>query len=204
MRCFAVFPVLCLLVVPALAEDEPAVDQGQATAKTTIPVGKDSPLEKRALKLDRLLGQLHGMPDHAGVAGVEAEIWEIWSRNDSPTAEVLLRQASAAINARDFDPAEKMLSQLLETYPNYAEAWNRRASLYYLMKRYDVAMIDINHALELESRNFGALVGKGMILRATGKGEQAIAAFNEALAINPHLRAVKAAIDQIEKDEPQI
>ena len=130
--------------------------------------------------------------------------WEIWSRNDSPTAEVLLRQSSAAIAARDFDPAERMLSQLLETYPAYAEAWNRRASLYYLMKRFDVAMIDIDHALELEPRNFGALVGKGMILRATGKGEAAIAAFRQALEINPHLAAVKAAIAQIEKDEPRI
>ena len=97
-----------------------------------------------------------------------------------------------------------MLAQLLETYPNYAEGWNRRASLYYQMKRYDAAMIDIDHALELEPRNFGALVGKGMILRATGKSDDAIAAFNEALAINPHLLAVKAAITQIEKDEPKI
>lgn len=192
------------MIAPAFAEDQPAPMQGEASASTTIPVGQESPAEKRSKKLDRLLGQLHSAPPHSDTARIEAEIWEIWSRNDSPTAEVLLRESSAAISARDFEPAERMLSQLLETYPNYAEGWNRRASLYFQMKRYDAAMIDLDHALELEPRNFGALVGKGMILRAIGKSDDAIAAFNEALAINPHLLAVKAAITQLEKDEPKI
>jgi tetratricopeptide (TPR) repeat protein len=202
MRHLPVLALLLWIATPALAEDETTAPQ--ASASTSIPVGKEDPALKRARKLDQLLGQLHRMPFHEGAAGVEAQIWEIWSRNDSPTAEVLLRQSSAAISARDFEPAEKMLSQLLETYPNYAEGWNRRASLYYLMQRYDVAMIDIDHALDLEPRNFGALVGKGMILRATGKGDEAVAAFKQALEINPHLLAVKAAISQIEKEEPRI
>jgi tetratricopeptide (TPR) repeat protein len=204
MRFASFLAVTCLMIAPVWAEDTPAPVQGQASASTSIPVGPESPAEKRAKKLDRLLGQLHSAPVHSDTARIEAEIWEIWSRNDSPTAEVLLRQSSAAISARDFEPAERMLAQLLETYPDYAEGWNRRASLYYQMKRYDAAMFDIDHTLALEPRNFGALVGKGMILRATGKSDDAIAAFNEALAINPNLLAVKAAITQIEKDEPKI
>ena len=74
-----------------------------------------------------------------------------------------------------------MLSQLIETYPTFAEAWNRRASLYYVLKRYDAAMIDIEKAIALEPRNFGALIGKGMILLAQNRSDEAVAALKEML-----------------------
>ncbi len=138
------------------------------------------------------------------VARIEQEILEIWARNSSPTAEVLLRQSSVAITAGDLDPAEQMLSQLVETYPNFAEAWSRRASLYYVMKRYDVGLIDIEKALALEPRNFSALLGKGMLLNAQGKSDEAIATLKDALAINPHMQSVRDEIKVIENSEPHV
>ena len=176
----------------------------QSTAATSIPVAKVSPTQKRALQLDKLLGQLHGEPKSADVSKTESDIWALWSQNDSATAVLLLRQSSAALDARDFEPAEQMLSQLIESYPDFAEGWNRRGALYYLMKRYDAALIDIEHALALEPRNFGALLGKGMILKAQNKTDEAVAAFNDALLINPHLDAARDAIKTIEKEDPHI
>ncbi len=188
---------------PAFADEV----QSSATATTTIPVApevKIPPAQKRAEDLDKLLARLHHVPHVPDITKTEADIWALWSQNDSPTAVVLLRESSAAIDAGDFDPAEQMLSQLLETYPDFAEGWNRRGALYYVMKRYDAAMIDIEHALSLEPRNFGALIGKGMILRAQGKSDEAIAALNEALVINPHMISVRETIKQIEKETPHI
>lgn len=195
MRFGLIIIPLLLLPVPALA---------QASASTTVEVAPIDPEAARQQKLDSLLGKLHNKSPHMDVANIEQQIWEIWSRNSSPTAEVLLRQSSVAISAGDLDPAEQMLSQLVEVYPNFAEAWNRRASLYYVLKRYDAAMIDIEKALALEPRNFGALIGKGMILHAQNKSDEAIAALKEALAINPHLQVVRDEIKIIENQEPHV
>ncbi|MDE2384531.1 MAG: tetratricopeptide repeat protein [Alphaproteobacteria bacterium] len=198
------FGVLALVLAcgPALAED--VQSQPSASATTTIPVAPLTPQQKQALELDQLLGKLHSAPKAADVSKLEGDIFALWARNDSPTAVVLLRESSAAIDARDFDPAEQMLSQLLETYPDFAEGWNRRAALYYLMKRYDAALIDVDHALALEPRNFGALIGKGMILRAQKKSDEAVAVLKEALAVNPHLEIVRDTIKMIEKESPHV
>ena len=189
------FALLLFLPVPAWA---------QASASTTVEVAPKNPEIDRQQKLDSLLGKLHNPSPHVDVPRVEQEVWEIWSHNASPTAAVLLLQSSAAISAGDLDPAEQMLSQLVESYPTFAEAWNRRASLYYLLKRYDAAMIDIEKALALEPRNFGAWVGKGMVLHAQNKSDEAIAALKQALTINPHLQAVKDEIKLIENQEPHV
>jgi len=203
MRFVFVLGILIFLDAPTFAEEV----QSSATATTTIPVApevKIPPAQKRAQELDKLLARLHRVPHVMDISKTEADIWALWSQNDSPTAVVLLRESSAAIDAGDYDPAEQMLSQLLETYPDFAEGWNRRSALYYAMKRYDAAMVDVEHALSLEPRNFGAFIGKGMILRAQGKSDEAIAALNEALAINPHLVSVRDTIKLIEKETPHI
>ncbi len=189
--------LVTLLLVPAPA-------WAQAAASTTVDVAPKNPEAARQQKLDSLLGKLHNPSPHQDVSRIEQEVWEIWSHNASSTAAVLLLQSSAAISAGDLDPAEQMLSQLVETFPTFAEAWNRRASLYYVLKRYDAAMIDIDKALDLEPRNFGAWVGKGMILFAQNKSDEAIVAFKQALAINPNLPAVKDEIRLIENQQPHV
>ncbi len=197
MRISATLAMLAVLSVTAWADDT-------QDAPAPVPAGQQNPDALRQARLDGLLAKLHTTPVSVDVARTEAEIWEIWSRNDSPTAEVLLRESSAAITNGDLDVAEVMLSQALETYPTYAEAWNRRASLYYLQGRYDAALIDLDHALDLEPRNFGALAGKGLVLQALKRYDDATDAFAAALAINPHLDAVRAELEQIDKDRPKI
>jgi tetratricopeptide (TPR) repeat protein len=158
----------------------------------------------RADQLDKLFGELHQTSAPQPPDKIVADIWALWARNDSATAELLLRQSVAAMNMHDLDAAEKMLIQLIEVYPEYAEAWNKRATLYYMEGRYDASLIDIEHVLDLEPRHFGALAGKSMILRAQGKNREAIAVMRETLSINPHMDSVAQAIKELLKDSPDI
>ena len=175
-----------------------------APATQSVEVQKLNPAQARALRLDQLFGELHQQGVGENVVQAETEIWRLWAKNESPTAETLLANASIAMAVKDYEASEQILSQLIESYPTFSEGWNRRAILYFVMKRFDASLVDIGHVLELEPRHFGALAGKGMILRATGKNEEALAAFKEALAMNPHMETVKAAIKDLEKTNPKI
>ena len=199
MRIASAYLLVMFLAAPALADE-----QSSASSTLSIPTVKTDPELTRQKRLDSLLGQLHHAPKTFDVTAIEKEISEIWKRNKSATAEVLLQESTVAMAAEDFDPAETMLSQLLETYPKFAAGWARRAYLYQLMDRPDAALIDINHALELEPRDYVAYALKGVILVGLKKGDEAIAAFRQALAINPNLPAVEAGIKKIEKEEPHV
>ena len=193
--------LLALLVLSsgALAEDAPAVVAPPAAAPAAKPL---KPAEARADQLDVLFAQLHkpGVQSDA----VEEKIWALWDSSDSPTAEVLLRQATLAI--QDGAPAEALsiLNRLIGADPDFAEAWNKRATLYFMMKKDDAALADIAKVLDLEPRHFGALAGKGMILERQKKYAAARAAYEEALAVNPNLEDVQAALKELDKVEQGI
>lgn len=195
--------VLALLALSsgALAEDAPAVvaPPAAATAPDARPL---KPAEARADQLDLLFAELHkpGVKSDA----VEEKIWALWDSSDSPTAEVLLRQATLAI--QDGAPAEALsiLNRLIGADPDFAEAWNKRATLYFMMKKDDAALADIAKVLDLEPRHFGALAGKGMILERQKKYAAARAAYEEALAMNPNLEDVQAALKELDKVEQGI
>jgi tetratricopeptide (TPR) repeat protein len=160
--------------------------------------------KSRSQQLDSLFGELHNATAPDATAKIEADIWAIWAHNDSATAEQLLRQGVAAMNAHEYSAAEQTLIQLIETYPDFSEAWNKRATLYFMQGRYDASLIDIEHVLELEPRHFGALAGKAMILRAQKRTGEAIKVLKETLTINPHMQSVIQAIKDLEKSQPDI
>jgi tetratricopeptide (TPR) repeat protein len=178
--------------LPALAVAQSVVD---------APAEKNNVL-KPAEQLDQLFGKLH--QTSGDTKSIEQDIWNLWARNASPTAEVLLAQGTAAMNAGELDAAEQTLIQLVESYPDFAEGWNRRATLYFMEQRYDASLVDIEHVLALEPRHFGALAGKGMILRLQGKTIEALRTLHEALGMNPHMDSVAEAIKDIEKNDPNI
>ena len=104
----------------------------------------------------------------------------------------------------EYDAAEKILIQLVESYPDFAEGWNRRATLYFMEQRFDASLTDIDHVLALEPRHFGALAGKAAILRSQHKDIEALKVLKETLAINPHMASVAEAIKELEKAQPDI
>lgn len=183
MRLIATFGIVLALASPVQASDVDKI---------------------RTEQLDKLFGTLHQSSITEDSNKIISEIWALWAQNDSATAELLLRQGVAAMNAHEYDAAEKTLIQLVETYPDFAEAWNKRATLYFMMGRLSDSLIDIERVLDLEPRHFGALGGKAMILQAQGKTIEAIKVLREELAINPHQESVVEAIKNLLKTSPDI
>ncbi len=217
MRGLTAFTLLLALSLPAFAqEDEPSFlpDELPGLEELAPPLPEDQkpaelppekprkPAELRAEQLDILFAHLR----KPGVEseGIEQKIWSLWNASDSPTAEVLLQQATRAIAAGAPAEALSILDTLVGSFPTYAEAWNKRATLYYMMKRDDQALADIDHVLDLEPRHFGALAGKGMIYERQKKYTQARAAYEEALAVNPNLEQVKSALKELDRMEQGI
>jgi tetratricopeptide (TPR) repeat protein len=203
MRGHIAVLALLALTTGALAEDPPAVGEAPALPGAAAPVAKPrKPAEIRAEQLDVLFADLRKPGVRSGP--VEEKIWALWSASDSPTAEVLLAQSEQAIE--DGAPAEALsiLNRLIGANPDYAQAWNKRATLYFMMKHYDDALKDIDKVLDLEPRHFGALAGKGMILERQKKYAAAREAYEEALAVNPTLEEVKASLKELDRIEQGI
>jgi tetratricopeptide (TPR) repeat protein len=188
----AVLVAATFLVVPslALAQDEPRTTSPKPNKPPEAPgklpkVGPD-----RTRGLDFLFGALKAAPDEVSAKAVEAKIWAIWLQTPSDTAALLMARAKAAIDAQQGDIALKLLDATIKLRPDYVEAWNRRATLYYLRNDYGRSLADIQQVLVREPRHFGALAGLGMIMQDLGDDKRALDAFRQALAVNPHLDKV--------------
>ena len=144
----------------------------------------------RTRGLDFLFGALKVAPDETSAKHVEARIWAQWLQTPSDTAALLMMRSKAAMDAQQMDVALKLLDALVRLRPDWVEAWNRRATLYYLKNDYGHSLQDIQQVLVREPRHFGALAGLGMIMQDLGDDKRALDAFRRALAINPHLEKV--------------
>ena len=192
--------VLALLTAsPAFAEETRESSGGAAPVAPQKP-----PAEMRADRLDGLFARLRMARDEDEAKKAEEAIWKLWTTSDSPTAEVLLGQASAAMAAKQYDASLEILNSLVEVHPDFAEAWNRRATLYFHLGRNRESLADIETVLNLEPRHFGALSGKGAIHQKEKNFSAAMKAFRDALAVNPTMESIKRAIKQIEKFEREI
>jgi tetratricopeptide (TPR) repeat protein len=140
--------------------------------------------------LDFLFGALKAAPDAASAKHVEARIWALWMQTPSDTAALLMLRAKNAMDAKQIDVALKLLDAVVRLRPDYVEAWNRRATVYYLKNDYAHSLEDIEQVLVREPRHFGALAGLGMIMQDIGDEKRALDAFRKALAVNPHLEKV--------------
>jgi tetratricopeptide (TPR) repeat protein len=168
-----------------------------------VEVAPVDPAKKKAADIDRLLGQLHS--ENAGnPEATIAKIWTLWSMNESPMAEVLLTQSNKALQDGAFETSERMLNELVGSYPEYVEALNLRAKLYYNMKRYDEAQTDLEAVLDSEPRHFGALSGLAAVYQAKGETAKAAASLRDAIAVNPYLESAKQVLKQLEKEFPNI
>ena len=181
----------------------PAAMAQVAQEEAKVEVAPVDPVKKKADDIDRLLGDLH----KTGVANPQAtieKIWTLWSVNDSPMAEVLLTQSSKALQDGAFETSEQMLNELVGSYPDYTEALNLRAKLYYNMRRYDDAQTDLEAVLDSEPRHFGALSGLAAVYQAKGETAKAAAMLRDAITVNPYLESAKEVLKQLEHDYPDI
>ena len=153
----------------------------------------------RDIQLNRLFNELK-INNAALVYGTEQKIWKIWSTH--PTDETLTSKLSKGTNlmqSNTLSESIEIFSNLIELDPNWAEAWNKRATALYLIGDYEGSQKDIDKVLELEDRHFGALAGQGLVNIKLENYEKAIESYKRAQEIYPAMQSPKVMIEQIKE-----
>lgn len=143
--------------------------------------------------LDALFRRLAACPG-AEAEATEERIWQVWMDHPNRAAAEVLEKATHDIAAQRYDIAETRLMRLLRSAPDFAEAWHKRATLYYLQSRDAECLADIRRTLELEPRHFCAMLHFGELLFAGGAPEEARFAFRAALSLHPNLPRARQAL----------
>jgi tetratricopeptide (TPR) repeat protein len=141
----------------------------------------------RTKNLDFLFEALKAAPDADSAKLVEGRIWALWLASGSDTADLLMSRVKTALDGKDNNLAIELLTAVIGLKPEYIEAWNKRATLYFANKDYSKSLADIRQVLAREPRHFGALSGLGIIMQEFGEDKLALEAFRRAVAVNPHL-----------------
>ena len=135
---------------------------------------------------------------------IENKIWKIWVTHPSEDRRgyrltELLAQGSIFINQRKLSDAYLLFSQIIIEDPKWSEAWNKRATVLYLMGKYEESQNDINKVLKLEKRHFGALSGQGLVQTKLKNYDKAIESYKEVQKIYPSMEAPKDMIPLLKK-----
>jgi tetratricopeptide (TPR) repeat protein len=152
------------------------------------------PKGERNRNIDFLFGALKVAPDDASAKAVEDRIWAVWTNAGNETTNLLMSRAKKAADDKDYDLAIRMLSSVVEIKPDFTEAWNRRATVYFLQKDYTNSMADIAKVLAREPRHFGALSGLGLIMQEIGDEKHALEAYRKALDVYPRLKGMEERV----------
>jgi tetratricopeptide (TPR) repeat protein len=198
MRIATAFCALVLLAaVPGVATAAANADgAAEPPSATTTDIA-------RAERLDALFADLKTAQSVEEGRAIERDIVHLWLESGDAEVDKLMGYAIAAMNLQAYTLALNYLDTVVLTKPDYAEGWNKRATVYFLVDRLQDSIADIQRTLALEPRHFGALAGLGMIMVKLGDKERAIEAFKAALAINPSLEDVRVELyvleDQLRK-----
>ncbi len=138
-------------------------------------------------RLEALFAQLKAAPDARVAREFEAAIWGIWTRNDDEVIGLLMRQGLDAMARRDNRAALGKFDQIVKIAPDFAEGWNKRATVHYLLGNYAESLDDIAATLKLEPRHFGALSGRGLVLLQLDEPKGALESFESALEVHPKM-----------------
>jgi tetratricopeptide (TPR) repeat protein len=156
-----------------------------------------APFQTRAQQLDSTFETLGKTRDPEQAAAVADRIWEIWRDSGSATVNLLMQWADDAASEKKYPAALDFLDQVITLLPDYAEGWNKRATLHFNMNAYRKSMADINEVLKREPRHFGALAGMAMILEQAGHDADALAAWEKMLDIYPANRDAQKKVTEL-------
>jgi tetratricopeptide (TPR) repeat protein len=148
-------------------------------------------------RLDDLFLALKAAPREAASAPIEAQIWTLWTLSGIDDIDRLMALGVGAMAIRDFSTANAVFTTIVEKAPNFAEGWNKRATLYYLMGAMKDSAKDVEKTLQLEPRHFGALSGLGLIRLAEENEKAALKAFERGIAVHPHMAGATTYIRKL-------
>ncbi len=150
-------------------------------------------------RLEDLFKQLRQTEQTEAGETITRQIWEVWYEATDAETQGLFDKGVIFMTRGDYRSALITFTRVTKAKPEFAEAWNRRATLLYLMGEFGLSMQDIKQTLALEPRHFGAISGMGQILMKQNKLQDAREVFQKALEINPHLQGARSNIMQINK-----
>jgi predicted Zn-dependent protease len=148
-------------------------------------------------RLDSLFRDLSKFTPTRPSYEIEDEIWALWTNHPDGQIDKRMEAAIAAIAARKLDEAEAILDHLADVAPDWAEVWNKRATVHYIAGNDAKSVRDIRQTLEREPRHFGAIAGFAQICLRHRRRRAALIAYEAALAINPHLDGAREALARL-------
>ena len=170
--------VALLLAAALLLASPAAADQNDSRLYTLFQVLRDTENPARA-------------------AFVQQRIWSIWFEHADARLRRTLAAGEQALADGRLAVAVERVSEVIRLDPTFAEGWNRRATAYSADRRYQLSLADVAEVLAREPRHFGALAGRGLCLQALGRTAEAIAAYQQALEINPHMEQIRARLESL-------
>jgi tetratricopeptide (TPR) repeat protein len=197
--------VLGVLATGAPAQTKVPLTREQVLSEINSP---DVEMRRRAAAWLGELGVMADAPvllaalsDGDEVVRVLAEhsIWQVWSRSGDADADSLLQIGIDQMNNGDGSAAVETFSKVIQKKPDFAEAWNKRATVYFLMGENEKSLKDCDEVIKRNPSHFGALAGYGQIYLRLDQPERALAYFRRALRINPNMRGVQQVIPELEQ-----
>lgn len=150
-------------------------------------------------RLDDLFERLQATERPGEAEALEQRIWRIWIEAEDPTQSRLMALGIRAMTLRQLPEALERFDRLVHMAPEFAEAWNKRATVHYLMGNYGASVRDIQRTLALEPRHFGALSGLGLIYDAIDEPDAALRSFEAALELNPHMDGPRQRVEELRR-----
>jgi tetratricopeptide (TPR) repeat protein len=172
-----------------VALPEMAAHAGEADSMVAVP--------RAPLDLDGLFAKLKQAPDAESAAVTSRAIQQRWAHSGSDTADILMQRADVALAGGDGPLAIEILDRLIALDPDWAEAWNRRATVFFLEDDLSRSAADIQEVLAREPRHFGALMGLGGILERIGDEHRALEAYERVLEVYPLLPSAQKAVERL-------
>lgn len=176
------------------------LDLGRALALAALIVFAAAPAgAAQDARLDPLFEKLKAASDAREAQIYENAIWRVWLEPEDGAVNSLMRLGLDAQNRGDMFGAFAIYDAITGLKPDYAEGWNRRATVLFLLDRLEESRKDAEKTLELEPRHFGALSGLGLIAMRQNHPDKALEVLEKALAINPHMANVRGHVEQLRK-----
>lgn len=166
-----------------------------AVALICLALAGGAKADQRDPQLDQLFSALQRTTNQTMADNLVAEIWQRWTAfEDDPRATNMMAVGIQQMNLGQFDNAERIFSNLAQSYPEHAEVWNKRATVRFMRGNDSGSRQDIARVIDLEPRHFGALSGLGMINMRAGDLPAALQAFEAAVRVNPHMDQAETMI----------